>query len=184
MILSILRRNVGQKYNYLKISNNMTGSSFRSFPSNGLRVRGFHSFVSKSFRWTPSTLDGRGMKSKFILEKPYKCTHDGCDQGFVSQAGLDKHLPQHDMSRKFVCVVCKLRFGHKSSLKRHERTHTGEKPYKCIEPDCEYACKRSDNLTKHKRIHSGEKPYKCDEPDCDYACTQSSHLTKHKRAKH
>ncbi|KAJ1618061.1 hypothetical protein T492DRAFT_604810, partial [Pavlovales sp. CCMP2436] len=36
-------------------------------------------------------------------------------------------------------------------------------------------------LTAHKRTHSGERPYACDEPDCEYRATQPGHLPRHKR---
>ena len=56
----------------------------------------------------------------------------------------------------------------------HRRRHTQEKPYKCEEPGCEYACAAASDLKKHHRSrHTLEKPYKCEEPGCDYACTEA-----------
>ena len=37
-------------------------------------------------------------------------------------------------------------------MKRHERTHTKEKPYKCTM--CSYTASRSDHLRRHMKIHS------------------------------
>ncbi|KAL3225503.1 hypothetical protein MRX96_004625 [Rhipicephalus microplus] len=45
--------------------------------------------------------------------------------------GLKSHMLVHTGERRFECMVCSVKFAHKSTLKRHMRTHTGEKPYKC-----------------------------------------------------
>ena len=65
-------------------------------------------------------------------------------------------------------------------MKRHVRTHAGEKPYNCSV--CSYKSAGKANLMRHLRIHSGDKPYKCD--ICKYASTNAHHLKRHKVAHH
>jgi uncharacterized Zn-finger protein len=72
------------------------------------------------------------------------------------------------------------RYGERPQDAR-KRTHSGERPFACDAPGCEFRAAASGNLVTHKRTHTGERPFACDEPGCEYRATRSGKLKAHKR---
>ncbi|NXL68949.1 Z354B protein, partial [Chordeiles acutipennis] len=52
-------------------------------------------------------------------------------------------------------------FGDRSALTRHRRSHSQEKPFKCLH--CGKSYRQSYSLLSHQHVHTGEKPYPCGE---------------------
>ncbi|KAI8081815.1 uncharacterized protein B0P05DRAFT_62532 [Gilbertella persicaria] len=52
---------------------------------------------------------------------------------------------------------CDMVFTRSEHLARHERKHTGEKPYKCVVPGCNRMFSRFDNMMQHTQTHEKNK---------------------------
>ncbi|XP_067122570.1 zinc finger protein 271-like [Centruroides vittatus] len=105
-------------------------------------------------------------------QKIRKLFHDEIPEHEIRFSGKE-HFKRKGTKRNFY-VITKKNFKTKQHLQRHERIHTGSKPYTCDE--CKQKFAQKGNLIAHRRIHTGEKPYSCD--NCKKKFTEKSNLIK------
>ncbi|XP_050556679.1 endothelial zinc finger protein induced by tumor necrosis factor alpha-like [Spodoptera frugiperda] len=112
-------------------------------------------------------------------ERNFRCQQ--CGSNFVTRSKLQSHINRTHLGLKYnkniVCEVCGKKCTSNATLKYHQRTHTGEKPYSCS--SCSKHFVDSNQLRIHTRTHTGEKPYVC--AVCGKRFSQKPALNRHYR---
>ncbi|KAM6924512.1 zinc finger and BTB domain-containing protein 46 isoform 3-T3 [Xenentodon cancila] len=131
----------------------------------------------------PSTLPEEGLKDKEDM-KEYHTALEG-DQSPVERDQMDEGSCAGDfivpasvsdsgrgakgllvlvndftvIRKKFKCPYCSFSAMHQCILKRHMRSHTGERPYPC--EICGKKFTRREHMKRHTLVHSKDKKYVC-----------------------
>nr|CAB3265138.1 histone-lysine N-methyltransferase PRDM9-like [Phallusia mammillata] len=123
------------------------------------------------------------------LLKPQICLDDyssckKCDKMFINDVALNRHMkwkhPDRSVVKRHKCPWCDYSTDNVGNLKRHERTHTNEKPFQC--EICQKRFLQFGHLKTHALIHSGVKPHKC--KVCGKCFTLLGNLQRHHKTVH
>jgi len=80
----------------------------------------------------------------------------------VQRAGVSsmdvQPLSNRASSSRYQCSYCTKRFSRPSSLKIHENSHTGAKPFQCPEPGCGRHFSVMSNMRRHQKTHKMSTP--------------------------
>ena len=125
------------------------------------------------------------MKEFHSTDKPDTFQCEICFVDFKTKEELEEHDQNvHERKDKNTCIFCGMTFIYPSDLKRHERKHTGFRPYICNICSKPYitANQLSKHIQKHQQVSAGEKWYKCNA--CDKAFLADGDLRRHLRRVH
>lgn len=143
------------------------------------RPQGFSCEKCHKVFYTQDILDKHWYNEHILSHRTrHNCNY--CPYSSVDRASVVKHERTHTGERPFVCQYCQKSFAVRGTLLKHCQVHTEERQHECSY--CGKAFASRNNLKKHLLGHTGEKPYSC--LQCVKKFRDPSYLRRHEREVH
>ena len=116
-----------------------------------------------------SSLELIRKRSKVVTRDGYKLSCKYCSKKFLKPSQVTRHERIHTGVRPYKCQECGKAFTQKQSLESHSLKHTGQRPYACS--FCSMKFSQRGNLRAHiGRVHNieDEDKYKCSHCTCSF----------------
>ena len=121
------------------------------------------------------SLCGSRFRSRREIEMHLKSNHSDLFSD-SEMSSVSNSLAYHSMNFVlYQCEFCPYKTNQKNNLIRHNKTHTGDRPFKC--QFCSYRAALRTSLVIHERTHTGVRPFKC--KICSYSAAQRTPLVAH-----
>ncbi|XP_006460868.1 hypothetical protein AGABI2DRAFT_204147 [Agaricus bisporus var. bisporus H97] len=119
-------------------------------------------------------------------EKRYQCTYKGCNKAYSKPSRLAEHERSHTGERPFRCEICNKSYLRETHLHAHARSHLPEssRPFICDKSGCEKRFWTTQHLKVHLGWHDGVKPFTCSEPGCTESFAKHHQLRSHAASAH
>ncbi|XP_077519973.1 histone-lysine N-methyltransferase PRDM9-like [Amblyomma americanum] len=106
-----------------------------------------------------------------------------CGDLFSAQELLEKHCQRNHSQKpegRHSCRYCPYTSDYKGNITRHQRKHTGERPFVCNV--CEKAFQHRQHLTGHLLMHSKNRSHEC--TDCGQRFNLAYDMARHRKVRH
>ncbi|KAL0808347.1 hypothetical protein ABMA28_012832 [Loxostege sticticalis] len=123
-----------------------------------------------------------GEKQKKYKKRPHAC--EFCHKRFLHLETLQVHKKSHDGENLVMkCNFCLETMVDEPSLREHEATHTGPKPFLCT--ICGKSYKKRETMVYHRKHHKPDKDYICNvcSKSFNAPCKLQRHIVSHRADK-